>query len=258
MQHRFKQWILCVSALALVAPAQAEDLLITGKIYTAEHDQSSVEAVLISDGRFSHVGSLSEVAGAASGDHRHIDLGSNVAYPGFIEGHGHLASFGKAALNLDLNKANSYDDIISMVADATTRIAAGQVIEGRGWHQSKWSKDPKEMVDGFPTHKALSEVSPNHPVVLGHANGHSALANEAAMRALGINFTTDTPEGGVIVKDQRGNPTGILHENAMDLLAPLTAFSEASAKNSIQIAQAQGLQMGYHVFSRCGRRRNGS
>ena len=84
-----------------------------------------------------------------------------------------------------------------MVADATTRIAAGQVIEGRGWHQSKWSKDPKEMVDGFPTHKALSEVSPNHPVVLGHANGHSALANEAAMRALGINFTTDAPEGGV-------------------------------------------------------------
>ena len=143
MQHHFKQWILCVSALALMPPAQAEDLLITGKIYTAERDQSSVEAVLISDGRFAHIGSLREVESAASSDHRRIDLGSNVAYPGFIEGHGHLASLGKAALNLDLNKADSYDDIISMVADATTRIAAGQVIEGRGWHQSKWSKDPK-------------------------------------------------------------------------------------------------------------------
>ena len=252
MQHHIKQWILCVSALAFMAPAQAEDLLITGKIYTAERDQSSVEAVLISDGRFSHIGSLREVETAASSDHRRIDLGSNVAYPGFIEGHGHLASFGKAALNLDLNKANSYDDIISMVADATTRIAAGQVIEGRGWHQSKWSKDPKEMVDGFPTHKALSEVSPNHPVVLGHANGHSALANEAAMRALGINFTTDAPEGGVIVKDQRGNPTGILHENAMDLLAPLTAFSEASAKNAIGIAQAQAFKWGITSFHDAG------
>ena len=99
MQYHFKQWILCVSALALMAPAQAEDLLITGKIYTAERDQSSVEAVLISDGRFSHIGSLREVETAASSDHRRIDLGSNVAYPGFIEGHGHLASFGKAALN---------------------------------------------------------------------------------------------------------------------------------------------------------------
>ena len=56
MLHHIKQWVLCISALALVVPAQAEDLLITGKIYTAERDQSSVEAVLISDGRFSHIG----------------------------------------------------------------------------------------------------------------------------------------------------------------------------------------------------------
>jgi predicted amidohydrolase YtcJ len=126
------------------------------------------------------------------------------------------------------------------------------VIKGRGWHQSKWQSQPKITVDGFPTHRSLSEVSPNNPVFLGHANGHSALINQAAMDEINLSFTTTPPEGGVIVKDARGNPTGILHENAIDLAYPLIALSVDSAKAAILAAQRHAFRWGITNFHDAG------
>ena len=139
-----------------------------------------------------------------------------------------------------------------MVADAAAKASPGQVIKGRGWHQSKWSKEPSVTVDGFPTHRSLSEVSPNNPVFLGHANGHTALVNQAAMDALNLTYNTPTPDGGVIVKDGKGDPTGILHENAIDLAYPLIALSTDSAKTAILAAQDHAFRWGITNFHDAG------
>ena len=241
-----------LSITALSTASVATDLLITGTIYTANDDSPIVEAVVVSDGRFTYVGSLEGARLAASEQVKEIELDSRIAYPGFIESHGHLSSLGESITNLDLNGVDSYQTIVGMVADAAAKAAPGQVIKGRGWHQSKWQSQPKITVDGFPTHRSLSEVSPNNPVFLGHANGHSALINQAAMDEINLSFTTTPPEGGVIVKDARGNPTGILHENAIDLAYPLIALSVDSAKAAILAAQRHAFRWGITNFHDAG------
>ena len=241
-----------LSITALSSASVATDLLITGTIYTANDDSPIVEAVVVSDGRFTYVGSLEGARLAASEQVKEIELDSRIAYPGFIESHGHLSSLGESITNLDLNGVDSYQTIVGMVADAAAKAAPGQVIKGRGWHQSKWQSQPKITVDGFPTHRSLSEVSPNNPVFLGHANGHSAMINQAAMDEINLSFTTTPPEGGVIVKDARGNPTGIMHENAIDLAYPLIALSVDSAKAAILAAQRHAFRWGITNFHDAG------
>ncbi len=237
----------------LITPTSSADtLVVSGTIYTADDANTQVEAVVIEDGRFTFVGDLATAQSKAGEDHRHIALGAATAYPGFIESHGHLSSLGEAITNLDLNGVDSYQTIVGMVADAAAKASPGQVIKGRGWHQSKWSKEPSVTVDGFPTHRSLSEVSPNNPVFLGHANGHTALVNQAAMDALNLTYNTPTPDGGVIVKDGKGDPTGILHENAVDLAYPLIALSTDSAKTAILAAQDHAFRWGITNFHDAG------
>ena len=236
----------------ITATSFADTLVVSGTIYTADDANTQVEAVVIEDGRFTFVGDLATAQSTAGEDHRHISLGAATAYPGFIESHGHLSSLGEAITNLDLNGVDSYQTIVGMVADAAAKASPGQVIKGRGWHQSKWSKEPSVTVDGFPTHRSLSEVSPNNPVFLGHANGHTALVNQAAMDALNLTYNTPTPDGGVIVKDGKGDPTGILHENAIDLAYPLIALSTDSAKTAILAAQDHAFRWGITNFHDAG------
>lgn len=252
LQRTLTALITTLSMTALSSASIAADLLITGTIYTANDDSPIVEAVVVSNGGFSYVGSLEGARLAASEQVKEIELDSRIAYPGFIESHGHLSSLGESITNLDLNGIDSYQTIVGMVADAAAKAAPGQVIKGRGWHQSKWQSQPKITVDGFPTHRSLSEVSPNNPVFLGHANGHSALINQAAMDEINLSFTTTPPEGGVIVKDARGNPTGILHENAIDLANPLIALSVDSAKAAILAAQRHAFRWGITNFHDAG------
>jgi predicted amidohydrolase YtcJ len=245
--------IFSILLTALVTPTSlAASLLISGTIYTADDAHNVVEAVVIKDGRFTYVGDLVTAQSKVEAGHRHIALGQATAYPGFIESHGHLSSLGEAITNLDLNGVDSYQTIVGMVADAAAKASPGQVIKGRGWHQSKWSKQPSVIIDGFPTHRSLSEVSPNNPVFLGHANGHTALINQAAMDVLNLNYNTPTPDGGVIVKDGKGDPTGILHENAIDLAYALTALSKESSMAAILAAQAHAFQWGITNFHDAG------
>ena len=255
VKHSARLFLALFFALltVLITPNSfADTLLISGTIYTADDANTKVEAVVIKDGRFTFVGDLAAAQSKAGQDHRHVALGAATAYPGFIEGHGHLSSLGEAITNLDLNGVDSYQTIVGMVADAAAKASPGQVIKGRGWHQSKWSKEPSVTVDGFPTHRSLSEVSPNNPVFLGHANGHTALVNQAAMDALNLTYNTPTPDGGIIVKDGKGDPTGILHENAVDLAYPLIALSTDSAKTAILAAQDHAFRWGITNFHDAG------
>ncbi len=134
--------------------------------------------------------------------------------PGLIESHGHFTGVGEAQLVLKLATAKTWDDILAMVENAAKTAKPGQWIYGRGWHQENGRRRPTPNVEGFPTEASLSRVSPNNPVLLTHASGHASFANalgDEAVRDLG---NDRSPEGGEILKDAKGNPTGLLRETA--------------------------------------------
>src|SRR5205085_6741146 len=135
-----------------------------------------------------------------------------MAMPGFVEGHGHFTGVGELQLTLNLMKTTSWDEIVAMVAQAVEHAKPGQWIYGRGWHQEKWTARPSPEVEGFPLHASLDRVSPNNPVVLTHASGHATFVNQKAMELSGVTAATPNPDGGEILKDAKGEPTGLLRE----------------------------------------------
>lgn len=153
-----------------------------------------------------------------------LDLEGKTMTPGLIEGHGHFMGLGYNELNLDLINTTSYQEIIDAVAEKVKTVAPGEWILGRGWHQSKWDSMPKNLVNGFQTHDLLSEVSPDNPVYLSHASGHAGFANAKAMEIAGLSVLTKEGidkfkvEGGEVMRDGLGRPTGIFNERAQTLI----------------------------------------
>jgi predicted amidohydrolase YtcJ len=205
--------------------------------------QPRVEAVAIDNGRFSYVGDRAAAMALKGPETRVINLGEGVAYPGLIDAHLHVAGIGAAMRAVNLSGADSFTDIIERIAARAGNLRDGVTVTGHGWHQSKWREAPPGSVNGFPTHHALSEAVPSNPVILEHANGHSVLLNQAAMDQLGINARTLAPEGGVVVM-QDGEPTGLLHETAIALTAPLLAYDQQTAEELLELAQRHLLSEG--------------
>jgi hypothetical protein len=148
-----------------------------------------------------------------------IDLDGKLAIPGFIESHGHFTSIGRSKMQLDLTVVKNWEEIIAMVEDAVKDAEPGEWILGRGWHQEKWDQMPEPNIDGLPYHSELSGVSPDNPVWLDHASGHSAFANAKAMELAGIDRKTPDPPGGEIVRDPEGNPIGVFRETSQGLVS---------------------------------------
>ena len=191
------------------APDAADLVLRGGKVVTVDDAMPEAEAMAIRGDRILFVGSDSEVEAYTGPETEVIELAGRLAIPGFIEGHGHLMGLGHARLQLDLMGTTSYQDLIDLVAEAVAESEPGEWIVGRGWHQSKWEPAPDPSVRGFQTHDALSEVSPDNPVFLRHASGHASFANALAMELAGVTADTPDPDGGEIIRDEAGQPTGI-------------------------------------------------
>jgi predicted amidohydrolase YtcJ len=207
------------------APREKADLIITGgKVYTMNPQQAVAEAVAITKGKIVFVGSAEECKNFVGDDTKQVDLRGGIITPGIIEGHGHFMEVGYNEMNLNLAGARSYEEVIERVRNAVLRAKPGEWILGKGWHQDKWAEKPEVMVKGFPVHDKLSEVSPDNPVYLEHASGHAILANAKAMELAGVRAIDKNevsfvvPEGGEVIVDSNGNPTGVFNENALNLI----------------------------------------
>lgn len=196
----------------------ADLVLINGKIVTVDESKPVVEALAIGQGRVLAVGSDKEIKSYISDSTQTIDLDGKLAIPGFIESHGHFNSLGYSKMRLDLMNVKNWDEVVDMVKAAVSKAKPGEWIRGRGWHQEKWDRVPNPNVEGLPFHDTISRVSPENPVLLTHASGHSCFANAKAMELAGIDEKTPNPPGGEIIKDENGKPIGIFRETAQDLL----------------------------------------
>lgn len=198
-------------------------LIYGGPIYTVD-SVATVEAVATKDNKILFAGSLGEAEAYKTEQTQIIDLEGKTMTPGLIEGHGHFMGLGYNELNLDLINTTSYQEIVDMVAEAVKTTEPGEWITGRGWHQSKWDQLPEDAINGFQTHYKLSQVSPDNPVYLSHASGHAGFANAKAMEIAGLQVLVKDGidklevEGGEVMRDKFGQPTGIFNERAQSLI----------------------------------------
>jgi predicted amidohydrolase YtcJ len=257
--------ILSVAAVCLVgcttqSQVQPADLVITdGRIVTVDDGMPEAQAVAVRGDRIVELGSRDAIQRYVGASTQVVDAGGRLVIPGFIESHGHFTGVGESQLVLKLAPARSWDEIVAMVEAAAKSAKPGQWIYGRGWHQEKWSSPPAPNVEGFPTEASLSKVSPNNPVLLTHASGHASFANALAMKLSGITRTTKNPDGGEILRDAKGNPTGLLRETAAGLIKrnagapePTDAERLARADRVLELAAQEALSKGITSFQDAG------
>ncbi|MBA4302374.1 hypothetical protein SAMN03080617_01863 [Algoriphagus alkaliphilus] len=204
----------------------ADQVFINGIVYTVDEANPKAEAVAVKDGLILAVGSTEEIQAYVGESTEVIDLQGKTMTPGFIESHAHLMGIGYNKLEIDLMYVKTYDELIEKIAEAAAKAQPGDWITGRGWHQDKWLQMPDKTVKGFQTHDALSAVTPNNPVYLAHASGHASFVNKKAMELAGITplrseKPTQEVEGGEVLRDELGNPTGVLVERASSLVSKL-------------------------------------
>jgi len=258
----FIRSVLIVLLIAGCSNTQKADLVLTGgKIITVDKDLSEAEALAVKGRTITAVGTAEEIQKYISKNTKIIELNGKLAIPGFIEGHGHFTSLGQAMMKLNLKKVQNWEEIVAMVKKAVENTQPGKWIQGRGWHQEKWNRLPQPQVDGLPYHDRLSEVSPDNPVLLTHASGHSCIANEKAMQIAGITNTTPDPEGGEIVRDHNGVAIGVFRETAQGLISKKLSESRKnfSAKElreekikAIKLAEKECLSKGITSFHDAG------
>jgi len=214
--------VLLAAGMILAGTAQkpepADLVLVEGKIVTMDEAKPQAEALAVRGDRIVAVGTSQEIKAYIGGQTRVLDLRGKLAVPGLIDSHVHFMGIGESKQSLDLTKARSWEEIVAMVGEAAERARPGQWIIGRGWHQEKWDKTPEPNIGGLPYHHSLSRVSPDNPVILEHASGHSTIANAKAMELAGVSAQTPNPQGGEIIKNRDGEPIGTFLETAQGLI----------------------------------------
>ncbi|HMQ06746.1 MAG TPA: amidohydrolase [Saprospiraceae bacterium] len=239
----------------------AELIIINGKIYTVSNGYAEGDALVIRDGKIDLITDSREIEKYSGKKTEVIDAGENFIMPGFIEGHGHFSGLGYSLLNLNFINSRSWEEIVSMVEEKVKTAQPGEWIIGRGWHQEKWDSVPFNNVLGYPFHKELSQVSPNNPVVLRHASGHSLFANKKAMDEAGVNIETPNPPGGEVVRSADGEAIGVFEERAMRIVnEALFEYQNGLSQEerlqewykAIELAQEECLKKGVTSFQDAG------
>jgi predicted amidohydrolase YtcJ len=195
--------------------AMADLLLINGKIVTVDPDFSIIEAVAVKNGKILAVGTTSEMKNWKGSRTQMIDLAGKMVLPGLIDSHLHMVGTGIALsqINCRTPPMKSISDLADAVKKKTSDVKPGEWILGRGWDQAKLSdhRDPNRW--------DLDEASPENPVWLTRTCGHISVVNRRALEIAGVSKGTPQPVGGHIVKNENGEPTGLLQEGpAMDLV----------------------------------------
>jgi predicted amidohydrolase YtcJ len=239
----------------------ADLVLLNGKILTMDAENPEVKALAVKGETILAVGSDQDIQSYIRDDTKIIDLKSMLAVPGLIDGHGHYMSLGESLMGIDLKSAQTWEEILDLVAQEVKKAKPGEWIVGRGWHQDKWTRPPEPNIEGLPFHHSLSAISPDNPVLLIHVSGHGVFVNAKALDLAGYYPDTPDPVGGEILRDKEGNPTGMLRETAQDgareALAQYKARRssdeiEAELREHVRLAAEEAIANGITTFHDMG------
>jgi predicted amidohydrolase YtcJ len=217
-----------------------------GTIYTMKLEGEKVDAVFVEDGIIAKTGTkealLKQFAGRIE---QTIDLKGNVMYPGFIDSHMHIIGHGEKLLRLDLSEVNSAEKMKELLIEKVNNAGVDEWIIGEGWNENNF-KDRKIF------HRTeLDEIAPNHPMMLTRVCRHAILANSRALELAHITKETADPEGGLILRNELGEPTGYLLDRAQELVKKVmpsvtTSYVERALTTAVDDLVRLGL-VGVHT-----------
>lgn len=229
-------------AEALV-PAPVVTVLHNVRVHTLDADRPTAGALAWGpDGRLLEVGDAEALLARYPGE-RHLDGGGATVIPGLIDAHGHLMGLGDALMRADLMGADSKAEILARLQAFAADLPPGAWLLGRGWDQNRWPEAERD----FPTAADLDAAFPDRPVWLERVDGHASWGNSAALRASTRALEGDwQPEGGRILRDAAGRPTGVFIDTAAQFIeaavpAPDAAYREEALERALAAAAANGL-----------------
>ena len=209
-----------------------------GVIWTGEHDAPSATAIVLNQEKFIFVGEDADAKAMASDQTEMIDLKGNFVTPGFIDNHVHFISGGLQLSRVNLNDVSSKQEFQKRIVEFHRKLPENSWILGGNWDHELWGGT-------YPDKSWIDEVVSDRPVFLDRLDGHMALANTRAMYLAGIHSSTLDPSGGVIIRDQNNNPTGVLKDLAMDLvLSILPEESNEEMDRALDRAMEYALSLG--------------
>jgi predicted amidohydrolase YtcJ len=230
--------LIWLAVITFVANAQ-RTIYAYGKIYTSDTTNQWVEAMVIEGNRIVMTGTTKAAMQWKDAHSNFIDLKQKLVLPGFIDNHTHFMLGGYYLLGIDLHPAKSVAEFRSILK-AYTSAHSGEWVTGGNWDHEGWD------IKNLPVRQMIDDVTGTSPVFVQRMEGHMAIANSRALRLAGITRDTPSPEGGVIVKDPiTGEPTGLLKDNAMDLVYRIIpAASDAENDRAARRALKEAARLG--------------
>jgi predicted amidohydrolase YtcJ len=219
--------LMAASAPALPGP-HAELVLRGGRVFVAKGKTAT--AIAVQGDRVVAVGDAAAVAGLIGPRTRVVELKGRLVTPGFNDAHVHFLSGGFGLLSVDLRDAKDEADFARRIGEYAKTLPRGTWIQEGNWDHEGW---PSKTL---PTRQLVDPVTPDHPVFVQRLDGHMGLANSLALRRAGISRETEDPPGGTVGRDASGEPTGILKDNAMELVSRV--IPEASREMNLRAARA--------------------
>ena len=189
------------------------------RVITVNKDSTVAQAVAVRDRKIVAVGTSDQMDGYIGKDTKVVDLGGKTLIPGFYDAHSHFSMTGaNLKYEADLNsppigKINSIDEIVELLKKKQAELGKEAWLTGFGYDDTLLAEKR------HPTRADLDRVSTTQPIYVTHISGHMSVANTAALKLGGVTAATPNPEGGVIGKDDKGEPTGYLAETAANLVA---------------------------------------
>lgn len=213
--------------------SKVEIVYINGVIHTLEAAKPVVEAISTAGGRILETGSSAEILARVAPGTRIVDLRGRTVIPALTDAHAHFMGYAMNSTKLDLTVTSSLDGILEMVSGKLVGAEPGSWVLGRGWDQNDW---PGAR---YPERAALDRIAPDNPVYLVRVCGHAAYVNSAALRLAGITRDTADPPGGRILKEAGGEPSGILLDDAMQLVDGAIPSRTRAEKKGLLAAAAR-------------------
>ena len=213
--------------------------IVNARVWTGDARRPWADAVAVTGERITAVGSSAEVRKLARPTTRVIDAKGGMLVPGFIDAHVHFVEGGFGLTSVQLKDARTRDEFVRRIKAHAGALPAGAWMLEGNWDNQNWGGE-------LPRKEWIDSVTPNTPVFIQRGDGHSHLANSAALRAAGITRDTRDVPGGEIVRDERGEPTGVLRDNATSLVArvvpdPLDAQEDAALDAAMKYVAEQGV-----------------
>jgi len=230
--------LFLLPACAPDVPPTADMIITGGRVWTGNTTQPWAEAVAITGSLISAVGSDEEIESLAGPATQRVDAAGGLVAPGFIDTHVHFMDGGFGLSSVQLRDAATPEEFAARIGEFAASIPAGSWIQNGQWDHENWGGE-------LPHRDWIDALTPDHPVAINRLDGHMMLANSAALAAAGIDADTPEVSGGTIVRDADGRPTGVLKDNAMNLVwAVIPTPGAELADRALDAAMAHLLAQG--------------